>query len=241
MNSGMYSALSGNLSAMRRLDVLSNNLANSNTPGFKGDQIQFESVLANATKGSATDSPVFGSERFSTDFSQGPLRQSGNPMDMAISGEGFFVVRTPEGLAYTRQGNFRLDAVGKLVTGDGFEVQGGGAAINVAGGGRIDIDDKGVILVDGNQVGKLDIVDFPKPYALTKVGSALFMPADPAIMPGPTTSSQVNQGFLEDSNVNVIVEMARLIETSRYFESCQKAVRSYDDIASKAANDLGRL
>ena len=243
MNSGMYAALTGNLAAMRRLDVLSNNLANSNTLGFKADQLQFESVLAGASKtaggGSPSETPVFSGERFSTNYSSGPLRQTGNSLDIAIAGDGFFVVNTPDGVAYTKQGNFQRDANGKLVTVDGFEVQGRGA-INISGG-RVEIDEKGGVLVDGVQTGALDIVDFPKPYALQKMGNALFVPVDPQTVPQPATTAQVKQGFLEDSNVNVILEMARLIETSRYFESCQNAVRSYDDIASKAANDIGKL
>ena len=94
--------------------------------------------------------------------------------------------------------------------------------------------------MDGTPAGVLAQVDFPKPYALTKSGAGLFVPADPQVTPTPS-SAGVKQGFLESSNVNVVVEMARMIETSRYFESCAKAVRSYDDMASKAANDLGKV
>ena len=104
MNSGMYAAISGNLSAMRRLDVVSNNLANASTPGFKADEIQFESVLANAKNDA--QGPVYSNERFSTDFSPGTLQRSDNVLDLALDGEGFFVVNTPQGPGYTRQGNF---------------------------------------------------------------------------------------------------------------------------------------
>jgi flagellar basal-body rod protein FlgF len=238
MNSGMYAALSGSLSAQRRLDVISNNLANASTPGFKADQIQFESVLAGVKNPSASD-PALSNERFSTDFSSGPLQKSDNVLDVALDGDGFFTVNTPDGPAYTRQGNFHRGAGGKLVTVDGYEVQGTGGPISVAGG-RIQISNGGVVTVDGVASGTLAQVDFPKPYALTKSAGGLFRPSDPQVAPGPS-NSQVKQGFLESSNVKVVVEMARMIETSRYFESCAKAVRSYDDMAAKAANDLGKV
>jgi len=237
MNSGMYAALSGNLSALRRLEVISNNLANASTPGFKGDQIQFESVLA-AVK-NPTQGPVFSNEQFFTDFTAGSLQKSDNVLDLALDGDGFFVLNTPQGTAYTRQGNFHRGAGGRLVNADGYEVQGKNGPISVAGG-RIDIGATGVVTVDGVAAGTLAQIDFPKPYALSKAGGGLFVPADPQ---APTTpaAAEVKQGYLEGSNVKVIVEMARMIEASRYFESCAKAVKSYDDLTAKAANELGKV
>lgn len=237
MNSGMYAALSGNLSALRRLDVISNNLANSSTPGFKGDRIQFESVLA-GTK-DPSQAPVFSGERFSTDFTPGGLQKSDNVLDLALEGDGFFVVNTPQGPAYTRQGNFHRGTGGRLVNADGLEVQGTGGAINLTGG-RIDIGAGGLVTVDGTPAGTVARVDFPKPYQLTKIGAGLFVPASPQVAATPSTV-EIKQGYLESSNVQVITEMARMIETSRYFESCAKAVKTYDDMAAKAANELGKL
>lgn len=241
MNSGMYSALSGNLSALRRLKVISNNLANASTAGFKADQIQFESVLAQVKNptAEANQAPAYSSERFSTDFSPGTLQKTDNVLDVALDGEGFFVVNTPNGPAYTRQGNFHRGIGGKLVTADGYEVQGQNGSITL-GSGKVQIGEGGQVSVDGVAVGTLSQVDFPKPYALNKVGNGLFVPADPQAAPTASTT-QMRQGFLEGSNVKVVVEMARMIEASRYFESCARAVRSYDDLASKAANDLGRV
>lgn len=237
MNSGMYAALSGNLSAQRRLEVISNNLANAATAGFKGDQIQFRSVLA-AVK-NPTQGPVFSNEQYSTDFSQGVLQKSDNALDLALSGDGFFVVQTPQGPAYTRQGNFQRAASGTLVTSEGYEVQGKNGPITLKNG-RIDISAGGEVTVNGAAAGTLSLVDFPKPYALNKAGGGLFIPADPQVPPLPS-NAEVKQGYLEGSNVSVIVEMARMIEASRYFESCARAVRSYDEVAAKAANDLGRV
>jgi len=243
MNSGMYAALSGNLTALRRLEVVSNNLANASTPGFKADQLQFESVLASAQQSGAQqaggETPVLASERFYTDFAPGNLQRSDNVFDVALDGEGFFVVNTPDGPAYTRQGNFHRGPGGKLVTADGYEVQGQGGSVNVSGK-QVLIDNKGVVNVDGNAVGTLATVDFPKPYQLTKVGSGLFRPADPQAATSAATA-QVKQGFLEGSNVKVMVEMSRMIEANRYFELCTKAVKNYDDLATKAVNDLGKV
>ena len=238
MNSGMYAALSGNLAAMKRLDLLSNNLANVNTPGFKKDRLMFESLLAGALP-QAAGQPVLTENALYTDFAPGPVKQSGNALDLALETEGFFVVDTPEGRAYTRQGNFQRNAAGRLVSQDGYEVMGNGP-ITITGS-KVEIDAKGKVTVDGAQVATLEIVDFPKPYALQKIGSGLFQPATPRVSPEPVRSPVVKQGFLEESNVNVVMEMAQLIETNRYFETCQKIVRGYDDVAAKAANEIGKV
>jgi flagellar basal-body rod protein FlgG len=244
MNSGMYSALSGNLAAMKRMDIISNNLANINTPGFKKDKMTFEGMLSSVTSPpvvppSTTADPILQKDNIYIDYASGPVTQSGNPLDMAIDGDGFFVVNTPDGPAYTRQGNFRLSADGTLVTTDGFPVQGQGGAIRISGN-RIEIDSKGVIKVDGTQAGTISMVDFPKPYDLTKIGSALFVPKNAESVP-ETAKGELRQAHLEGSNVETITEMVQMIETSRYFDACQRAILSFNDMTSKAVNDLGRL
>lgn len=244
MNSGMYSALSGSLTAMKRLDVISNNLANVNTPGFKKDKMAFESMLAGnvnpplVPQGSTAD-PILQKENLYIDYSSGPVAQTGNALDLAIDGDGFFVISTPNGPAYTRQGNFRSSADGTLVTADGYPVLGDGGPVKLPGG-TIDVGSDGLVTVDGVPSGTLSLVDFPKPYKLTKTGSALFVPSDPQAKPQQATGN-VRQGHLEGSNVETITEMVQMIETSRYFETCQRVIRGVDDMASKAANDIGRL
>lgn len=245
MNSGMYAAVSGNLAAMQRLDMISNNLANVNTAGFKKDKMSFEGLLAGAINPPAvpqgtTADPILQKENVYIDYSSGPISQTGNPLDLALDGDGFFAITTPDGTAYTRQGNFRLSADGTLVTSDGYPVQGqGGSAIHLQGN-RIEINANGAIAVDGTPAGTISMVDFDKPYNLTKTGSALFVPSDQQA-PRQSTAIQVRQGHLEGSNVESISEMVQMIETNRYFEACQRVIRGYDDMASKAANDLGRL
>jgi flagellar basal-body rod protein FlgG len=242
MNSGMYAALSGNITALQRLDTLANNLANVNTPGFKRDRLQFSSLLppvANPTDPASKSAPVLSGVSPSIDFSAGPLKETGNPLDVALEGNGFFVVSGPEGTAYTRQGNFRLDAEGRLVTVDGRQVLASGGPLTISGG-RVDIDSEGKVIVDGQEVAALDIVDFRRPYDLQKKGDSLFVPSQAGDVPQPA-KAWVRQGFIEESNVSPLVEMASLIEVTRYFESCQRAIRSYDDMAAKAANELGKL
>lgn len=245
MNSGMYAAVSGNIVSMQRMEVIANNLANINTVGFKKDRLIFETMLNSVNNptqsaGTVTDAPVISDYEVDTDFSAGSLKQTGNPLDLALDGSGFFVVNTPQGKAYTRQGNFHLDSAGKVVTADGYEVQGGGGAITIKGG-TVDINQKGEVSVDGEQVATLSMVDFPRPYQFQKIGSAMFMPTDPKITGQMVTGTNVKQGTLEDSNVQPLTELANLIETNRLFETCVKTIQSYDSMANKAANDLGRV
>lgn len=245
MNSGMYAAVSGSLAAMRRLDVITNNLANINTPGYKKDNMAFEGLLAGPVNPPAvpqgkTADPIMQKENIYIDYSNGTISQSGNPMDLALDGDGFFAVTTPEGTAYTRQGNFRTSPDGTLVTVDGYPVQGtGGSTIRIQGS-VFEVDAKGVVTVDGEQGGTIAVVDFEKPYKLTKAANALFVPEDPQA----TTQigkGQVQQGFVEGSNVDSILEMVQMIETNRYFEACSKVIKGFDDMATKAANELGRV
>ena len=244
MNSGMYSALSGNLSAMRKMDIITNNLANANTPGFKKDKMQFEGLLAGnqnppAVPQGSTADPILQKENVYIDYDQGPMSQTGNPFDISIDGDGFFEVSTPAGPAYTRQGNFRMSADGTLVTADGFPVMGQGGPILIQGS-KVEIDATGAVTVDGTPAGTIKLVDFPKPYNLTRTSSAEFVPANPQVIPQAATG-EVRQGQLEGSNVEAISEMVQMIENSRYFDACQRVVRGFDDIAAKATNELGRV
>ncbi len=245
MNSGMYSAISGSLAAMRRMDVISNNLANINTPGFKKDRLSFEGLLAGnantpAVPQGTTADPIMQKENVYIDYASGMTSHSGNPLDMALAGDGFFAVTTPQGTAYTRQGNFRTSGDGTLVTVDGFPVQGvGGAAIRIQGS-LVEIDGKGGVMVDGTEAGTISVVDFNKPYSLTKSGNALFVPTDPQAIP-QASSAQIQQGQIEGSNVDSILEMVQMLETNRYFEACSKVIQNYDAMASHAANDIGKV
>jgi flagellar basal-body rod protein FlgG len=242
MNSGMYSALSGNMNMMEKLNVVANNLANLNTIGFKKDRISFEKVMdaVNNPSAGVNDAPVQPEVRVNTDYSAGSVTRSGNTLDVAIDGDGFFMVNTPEGRAYTRQGSFRIDSTGKLTTVDGFEVLSrGGGPITITGG-KVGINTQGEISIDDQVVGTIGVVDFPKPYQLQKKGNALFVPTDPQATAQQSTKSKIMQGHLESSNVNAVQEMLQILESGRNFESCQRVVRTYDEMAGKAI-EYGRL
>lgn len=258
MNSGMYSALSGNLAAMKRLDVIASNLANVSTNGFKQDRLAFESVLAGnqnppAVPPGRTADPVLLQERQLTDYSAGAQVQTGNALDVALQGDGFFVIKTPEGVAYTRQGNFRLSSDGTLVTSNGYPVLSKAGdqpeagqpirinAVGQDGGGKPVVDSQGNITLNGEAVGSLAIFDFAKPYQLTKGAGALFLAGAGATPQAAGPLTTVAQGALEQSNVDSISQMVQMVDASRYFETCQRAVRSFDDMASKAINDLARV
>ena len=245
MNSGLYAALTGAVTSMQRLDTIANNLANVNTAGFKKDKISFESML-NATSSPVanklSDDPVFAGEIHATDYSQGSHRQTGNTFDLALEGDGFFVVNTPQGRAYTREGSFRRGNGGQLVTSDGYEVLGNNAPIQIPLTATIiDVDSRGGIYADGVQTGAIDIVDFPKPYALQKQGNGLYLPVNANTAPQVAVNARVAQGYLEASNVSTISEMVQMIETNRHYEACAKVIRNFDDITGKAVNDLGKV
>ncbi len=170
-----------------------------------------------------------------------------------IQGDGFFVIRTPEGIAYTRQGNFRLTRTGELVTSEGYPVlsksgdkpeEGQPIVINTSvpeGGGKPVIDNDGNITVNGDQVAQLALYDFPKPYSLKKAAGTMFVPEGGAVPKAPEASVTIAQGAIEKSNVNSVYEMVNMVENSRFFETCQRVIRGFDDIASKAINDLARV
>jgi len=241
----MYSALSGNIAALRRQDVISNNLANVNTPGFKKDKMLFESMLAGdknppSVPQATTADPILQKSDLYIDYSPGTFSNTGNTLDLAINGDGFFVIDTPDGAAYTRQGNFKLSADGTLVTVDGFPVMGQGGQIKIKGS-AVEIDAKGAIKVDGAAVGTISVVDFPRPYTLIKTANAQFIPANPQDAPQAAAGSGIMQGHLEGSNVETITEMVQMIETTRYYDACAKVIKAYDDITAKAATELGRV
>jgi flagellar basal-body rod protein FlgG len=250
-------AASAAMDHQMRLDVLANNLANVNTAGFKADDVAFQVTHATEmTPGEAPDEAADGSatERFPdpndlpsaikltgyTDFSAGPSRRTGNPLDIALQGNGFFCIGTPGGIQYTRQGNFTLDQEGSLVTSDGHPVLGEGGSITIEGG-QVDIDDQGVVTVDGNEIDRLRIVTFSSPNGLTKVGSSLFSTAGSGQAPQSAANVSVKQGYLENANVNAIRTMTDMIAEMRMVEAYQKIVQTADRTSSNAVNTLGTI
>ena len=243
MSGTIYKAAAGALLMQRRLDMLSNNLANVNTVGYKADRPEFriDEILPQTQTSTAAPvlSPFAPPSSYQIDFSAGYARQTGNPLDVAIAGSGFFQVQTDSGAQYTRKGNFSINDDGVLSTADGWPVMGQGGEIAIDGA-DIEIDDQGQIIVDGEVQDRLLVVDFERPYQLLKNGSNQFVPVDENVVPQPAEDYAVTQGFVEGSNVNAIRAMTEIIETMRVFESYQKIIQASDDATSKAVNEVGR-
>ncbi|WP_246167865.1 flagellar basal-body rod protein FlgF [Thermosulfurimonas marina] len=245
---GVLEALEAGQLLERRLAVTTHNLANVDTPGYKRDRLSFREYLL--PKIGPNYRRIFKEIRQYTDFEQGEIRPTGNPLDLALVGEGFFKVLTPEGVAYTRAGNFTLDREGRLVTPQGWPVLADGAPVildpGLARGGlitlpreRILIHDDGTISVDGTTVARLDVVTFDDLSKLKKVGQNLFR-AEGA-QERPAENFQVRQGYLEGSNVNPLTEVVHLIEIHREFEAVQKAIRSADEATGRLIETTGRV
>ena len=246
MSGGMYLAAAGALVQQMRLEVLANNVANISTIGYKGEKSIFRVAEEPPKQDPQTTPGVIQplspyAPPFSTviDFSQGAIRQTGNPLDLAISGSGFFSIQTPDGVQYTRQGSFTLNAEGVLITPDGYPVMGEGGEI-VLEEGTLEIDMQGSVVVDGDEVGRLQINDFPTSDALKKAGNGRFVASDTATRGERPENTRLRQGYLEAANVNPVRAMTEMIETSRAFEAYQKVIQSADEATSKSINDVGK-
>lgn len=241
MNKGIYPALSGGVAYEKLLSIISNNVANLNTSGYKIDRPIFRVDMpsdmeeAPVSENSQPRDKFFTEiDNIFTDFSPGAIRQTGNTLDLAIEGDGFFVVNTPDGLRYTRGGNFTLNSSNTLTTMDGSMVMGENGPV-VIGEGSVVIDPEGRISVNGAEINRLKIVDFDKPYALQKDNNNMFK----GMGERPAEGYSVVQGAIELSNVNPVREMASMIEVLRGYESYRKVMTTIDETTAKA-NEVGR-
>jgi flagellar basal-body rod protein FlgF len=227
MISGIYHLIDGSLVQQLRFETISNNLANLNTNGFRKDTISFDQAL----------SANYISE---TDFAPGPVRYTGNDLDVALEGQGFFKIQTSKGIRYTRDGAFSINAQGLLVTRSGDAVLGQNGPITISGR-KVSIQTDGQVVVDGQPADKLWVVDFKQPKMLTKEGGSLYahQGEDSEIVTAEEAS--LKQSYIEGSNVNPTEEMIKMLEAFRAFESAQKAIQSIDEMTSKMINDQGLL
>lgn len=234
MSSGIYAAAAGAMAQSNALDATANNIANASTAGFKGERVQFREALANAQSPDLTLVST-GATRIDNQF--GAMQHTDNPLDIALDGDGYFGVQTPNGTRYTRNGGFQLDAGGQIVTADGFAVRGeGGAPIAVPEGTQaLAVATDGTISADGEEIGKLELVKF-NAAQLRREGGALFAARGAPIEGEPPT---VRAGTIEQSNVNVVRGVVDLVKVSRTYESLMKMIQTYHDCESRAAKDLG--
>jgi len=231
--SGIYTVVSGAVAEEKRLGFISNNLANALTTGYKASRPVFEAVLSSSIIDTdQAESTFVGTYDSYINFADGSLIDSGNKLDLAFQGDGFFVIRTAQGDRYTRNGQFTLDADGKLVTHDGNTVAGEGGDIIIKGK-QITIETDGSVSVDGVSVGKLKTVRFATKESLRPVGNSLFENIDPANQELPTVNCTVKQGFHEASNVEVVKEMIDMIACTRAYEAYSKMQQAFGDMESK--------
>lgn len=222
---------------INQLDHIANNLANSGTAGFKAQHLHALQTMAedvNTNGNNLSDNVLF------TDFSQGIIQKTGNPLDLALQDDGFFVVQTPEGQAFSRKGDFTVNKLGQLVTQAGNPVIGDGGAAITLKDGKIHVSDEGVFYVDGNQVGKLRIVDFSNRQALENTGGGLYRDPGTAGLK-QIEKSKISSGFIELSNVNIIKEMAEMIDIQRSFETYQKVIQTLADDDKLSVGRIGRV
>jgi flagellar basal-body rod protein FlgG len=248
-------AATGALASEKRLQILANNLANVNTVGFKKDRGRFRAfdlseALNNRTQPvnwNRSQAPAYWMQYSSyTDFSSGEMKKTGNPFDLALTGRGFFCVQTPDGVRYTRRGDFTVDSDEVLVTQEGWPVlgQGGEIQIKLAKPSEekreFSVSEDGFVTVDGSQVDRLRLVDFTNSSGLEKAGHNFYRAVNPSTLEDMDEDFRVSQGFLELSNVDVVRMMTEMIEVLRGYESYQKTMRSIDDMNAKLINDVGR-
>lgn len=225
MDNIAYTTLSRQVGLLREMQIVANNIANTATTGFRAEGLIFSEYVKPMPEG-ASLSMGQGNVR-STLFDQGALTQTGGRFDLAIEGEGFFLIETPQGERLTRAGAFSPSAEGELMTPDGHRVlDAGGAPIFVPPGAEIAISPDGTMSADGTPLGQIGLVMPAAPQYLLRENGVLF-DAQGAVDPAP--AARVLQGFVENSNVNAVVQLARMIEVQRAYELGQSFLENEDE------------
>ncbi|MEO8098610.1 MAG: flagellar hook basal-body protein [Acidobacteriota bacterium] len=231
----MISAASGMKARMESLDMLANNVANTGTAGFKADR-EFYSVFH-------SELPMV--EKQWTDFSQGTLQPTGNSLDLALDGKGFFALTSPGGVVYTRNGNFQISRANQLATAEGFTLRNtrnNGQPIAVDPERAVDIDKAGIVRQNGQEVGQIEIAGFGNAATeLGKMGSSYFARIEGSAAPGAAPEAQVKQGAIEQSNVPVTDSAVRLVGVMRQFEMMQRAMSVGSEMNKRAMDEVARV
>ena len=242
METPSYVALSRQTALVRQMDVVANNIANVATPGFKAEAEIFTTVpIRSQVRGNPQKLAYVQDFATARDFSPGPVSPTGNDLDVAIQGNGFFVVQTPTGPRYTRFGHFQLNAAGQVVTKQGYPLLAGGAPLQLdPDDGPVQIAGDGSVSADRTQegnaqvvYGKLDVVDFQNRDALTPEEGVLFKTDAPPI---PVEQPGVVQRMLEQSNVAPVKELTSMIWVQRSYEAVQRFLDGEDDRMKRAVN-----
>jgi flagellar basal-body rod protein FlgF len=242
MDPMMISAASGMRARMETLELLANNIANAATAGYKSDREFYNLYVApEANDGSnpfPTTAPVIG--RHWTDFSPGTSNPTGNPLDLALNGKGFFAVDGPGGTLYTRSGSFQISKTGELQTLDGFALRAQGNRHVMLDPSRpVEVSRDGTLLQQGQAVGKLEIADIPKTEDLAKHSGTYFQLN--GITPATLQTADIQQGRLENANVQPSESAVRLVTILRQFEMLQKATTVAADMNRRAVEEVARV
>ena len=236
-------AASGFRARMESLDLLANNMANSSTAGYKGDG-EFYSVYTSEAAdadgaGSPTALPMV--QRQYTDFAQGIIENTNNPLDLALSGKGLFVVNGPNGPLYTRNGNFKLSPNGAVSTNEGYALMlQGGKQLKVDPTRPFEVSQDGTVKQNGDEIGQLQIAEFKDRSSIVKQGFNYFRNAGTQ-KPEVASSVQVQQGKLEASNVNAAHGAVRLVGVMRQFEVMQKAISISNEMGRQAIEEVAKV
>lgn len=241
MENQLYIGLSRQMALRRQLDVVANNIANMNTAGFRGERTLFETAMESGGR-KPTDRIAFTIDRSTyTDLRPGSFSETGNPYDVALDGDGFLSVQTPDGVRYTRDGRMRRDADGQLVNANGFPVlDDGRRPITIQSEySTVTIAADGLVSANGDVVARLGLTRFDNPQALAQTGDLLFEPgADQEPRPAPDT--RLIQGKVEQSNIQGIAEVSRMMDLSRDYQAVTKMVDDGQDLLRTAINRLGK-
>lgn len=243
MENAQLIGLSRQIALQRQMDVVANNIANINTTGFKSEQLLFQEYLMPVARDrdfAYPDQPLSYTEDWTTihDMSVGALVQTGNPLDLALQGEGFLAVQTPEGERYTKSGSLAIDATGYLVDLSGNQVLGDGGPIQFSASETdIMIGEDGSISSSAGLKGKLKLVEFEDPQAAERQGINLWSGGSPVA----ATATRVMQGAIEKSNVSGVGEMTEMIRVQRAYESVASLLSKQDEQRRTAIQKLGNL
>lgn len=236
MNDTMLYSLAAQANLAKRMDAIADNIANASTTGYKREDLQFGDYLSKiGTAGKAEPEQVV------RDYSDGNMTHTGNPLDLAIRGEGFFSVEVPQGVGFTRDGRFTIDREGNLVDAEGNKVLGedGGPITFSPTDTDIRITPDGSVIAGNSTIGTLAISRFAHPQSLERAGNSLYL--SDGQHPVPATGSEVVQGALEDSNVVPILEITKMMEVLRGFQQAQKMITDQHDLIRKTIQTFGQV
>lgn len=243
MDNSLLVSLSQQLASFQSMDVIANNIANVSTPGYRREQPTFQEYVAQVPPGEGENGVQTVSFVQDTgivrDMREGPLQSTGATYDLALRGKGFFVVQTPNGERYTRNGHFTLDPAGQIVDDAGNPLLGDGGAITIAtDDGDVHIGADGTLSAKNGQLAKLRIAAFADEASLKKEGQNLF---SAAAAPQAATDFKIDQGMLEGSNVQPVVEISRMVEVMRAYQATASMTQSQEDLLRQAIDKLGRI